>query len=235
MVLVCRPRNFIYLKTHRTGSTSTESYFERECVPPEMRKSDIFFGPDYPRIPETVTEHGVIGFRGNFKMLDVKPLFRNHMSAKLLRSRLEPEFWDNAFKFCNVRNPFDKAVSAFWGRLSDEQARIWAKQPFAVIRAAFREWLCSGVVVRRDVNKYMINGEICIDDFVRYEALGPEIQRIGKRLGIPFDPARISHWGSHKRGPVEIGYFEYFDSDLVTRIEDEFAFELEYFGYRFGD
>lgn len=235
MVLVCRPRKFIYLKTHRTGSTTTESYFERECVPPAMRGSGLFDTPDYPRITETVTEFGIIGFRGNFSALPKKPRYRNHMPAKQLKRRLEPEFWANALKFCNIRNPFDKAVSAYWGRMSGEDAAVWARKPFQEIRTGFREWLSSGVVVRRDANKYLIDGEVCIDDFIRYESLAADVKRIGERLGIPFEPERLPRWGSHKRGPVETAYAEYFDTDLIAQIEQEFAFELEFFGYRFGD
>ena len=235
MVLVCRPLKFIYLKTHRTGSTSTESYFERECVPREMRDSELFRAPDYPRFPETVSEFGVIGFRGNFSVLEKKPEYRNHMSAELLRSRLEPEFWDSALKFCNIRNPFDKTVSAYWGQMSDEDAADLGQKPFSEIRAGFRDWLTSGAVVRRDFDKYLTRGQICVDEFIRYEAIAVGIERICTRLGIPFEPERIPNFGAEKRGPVEIAYGEYFDPDLSARVVDEFAFELEYFGYRFGD
>ena len=119
--------------------------------------------------------------------------------------------------------------------MSDEDAADWARKPFQEIRTGFREWLSSGVVVRRDANKYMIDGEVCIDDFIRYESLAADVERVCKQLGIPFEPERLPRWGSHKRGPVAHAYAEYFTPDLIAQIKQEFAFELEYFGYRFGD
>ena len=110
-MLVSHRHRFIYTKTVKTAGTSVEIYFEDACLPPD---SDIVRGH---AIAETVTDAGIIGYRG------VDPgesRYYNHMPASDVRALVGPEVWDSYFKFCVIRNPFDKIVSLWW---ADRQLR----------------------------------------------------------------------------------------------------------------
>lgn len=57
MVPVSHDHNFIFLKAHKTASTSTEMFFEPFCAPPEHEVSIS--------TPARETKHGIIGRRND--------------------------------------------------------------------------------------------------------------------------------------------------------------------------
>jgi len=103
-MLVSHRHNFIYTKTSRTASTSVEVFFEPFCVP------EGTWSFSYAR-EERVTEAGIVGYRGPS---GDDATWRNHMAAAEIRDRLGADVWDSYFKFCVMRNPFDKSVSEFY-------------------------------------------------------------------------------------------------------------------------
>jgi len=54
---------------------------------------------------------GIVGFRGKDTPQNAK--WQSHMPAEEIRNQLGDEVWNSYFKFCVVRNPFDKCISAF--------------------------------------------------------------------------------------------------------------------------
>src|SRR5262245_8925828 len=104
-MLVSHLKRFIYFKTVKTAGTSVEIYFERYCVPP-----DRYAGERHATHAE-ISDAGIIGSRGPDHR---HPIWHNHMPARRVRELLNGQCWDSYFKFCAVRNPFDKVVSQFW-------------------------------------------------------------------------------------------------------------------------
>lgn len=234
MALVSRQKNFIYLKTFRTASTTTEKYFEVECVPPAMRGT-MSVSYERANVPEIVTEYGVVGARGTFMAGEKRPAYFNHMSAAALKKRVGDEFFDSAFKFCNVRNPFDKLVSAFWKRLPRTEAARLKTCDFSVVRTSFKTWLLRSDRLKTDANKYILDGKVCMDDYIRYEELCGDIERICKLLDMSFDRDRVLHFGGRARNNTPRRYESYYDFEARSLVEDLYAFELERFGYGFGE
>lgn len=233
MALLSYKRHFIYLKTHRTASTTTECYFEAECLAPGEYETSLLRAADYPAIPEITTSWGAVGARGGYARADPRPSFRNHMSANAVRLRAGEAFWREALKFCNVRNPWDKTVSAFWGDLSDDDAAALATQDFSVIVRTFQAWVDQRWRRASDRDKYLIDGRFCVDIVIRYERLADGIADVCERIGTPFDPERIRRWGAHKRAPVRNPYQHYYSPRLRHLVRDVYAPEIERFGYRF--
>lgn len=84
---------------------------------------------------EHVDDWGIVGSRGR-----TAGNWYNHMPAAEVRNRLGASTWENYFKFCVIRNPFDKVVSTFWHDLAPDDRGRLASADFSVVQAAFREW-----------------------------------------------------------------------------------------------
>ena len=181
-MLISHRYRFIYTKTVKTASTSVESFFEKFCMP------DGEWTPTHAR-NEYESSYGVIGFRGNVMPSSVK--WWNHMPALAIQELVGHEIWDSYFKFCVIRNPFDKCISAFchFGknhrmgkmvRLDEMLDRTMSSE-----QLRFFDYIQKAAPVDRD--KYLINCKFCIDDIIRYESLEADIERICRRIGLPFE------------------------------------------------
>jgi len=193
---------------------------------------DQYIGPD-----------GIIGYRGSDA---TGKIWRNHMSANEIRDAIGDSVWNAYFKFCIVRNPFDKLVSAFYfferqrtntaprenssGLLSRLSRRAGEAHSGDDAITRFRRWVQTGsAVIDRD--KYTIDGRVCVDYFIKFEELHQGIQHVCDVLDIAFQPDRIPHLktGIRKR---EIPLHEYYDEATAKIVEEIYKFELETFGYR---
>ncbi|MFQ3619007.1 MAG: sulfotransferase family 2 domain-containing protein, partial [Cyanobacteriota bacterium] len=113
-MLVSHGYQFIYTKTLKTASTSVEAYFEPFCV--EAGAVNL------ARVrEESVSAAGIVGYRGPAKPEGCR--WWNHMPAAQIRDQLGQETWTRYFKFCVIRNPYEKAISAFYFGRSQHKAR----------------------------------------------------------------------------------------------------------------
>ena len=218
-MLLSHRYRFIYTKTKKTAGTSVESYFEPFCMA-EGEWTARHFREEY------VSDSGIIGLRG------ARPASKcrwwHHMPASLIRKRVGEETWQQYFKFCVVRNPYEKAVSAFYfrrGRTLGEDSSL------ATARTEFEHWLAAKGPPM-DKNKYLIQGQFCLDDVVRYESLREGLERICDRLGVAWEPDRLPSFKAGIRPPGITA------KDLYTEksreiVRQAYQFELDYFGYSF--
>lgn len=226
-MLISHRYKFLYTKTAKTAGTSVESFFEPFCMPEGEWEQQ--HGRD-----EYESDAGVIGFRGPDPPADLK--WRNHMSAAEIRALAGPEVWDGYFKFCVVRNPFDKCVSAFehFGRnhavkrrplLSRFTARNMTEEQYR-----FLDYLKTKPLLDRD--KYVIDGEFCLDDVIKFENLQGDIERICGTLGLPYDADRLPTFkkGLRREGATCEALYTPQSRKIV---EETFAYELKQFDYAF--
>jgi hypothetical protein len=216
-MLCSHEKKFIYLKTRRTASTSVELFFERFCVPPEKYQ-------EARTTNQIITEKGVVGARGNFP---TKVDFYNHMPASEVRTKLGREIFDAYYKFCTIRNPFDKLVSSFWW--DTRKGVDFSSEPFNRIRHRF-----SGFVLQRfgefnDRTIFMIDNRSVIDEFIRYEHLASDVAQVCKTLGIDI----TVELGSYRSGfrKRQEHFSEYYDPRTKALVEREFAWEINRFNY----
>ena len=220
-MLVSHRHRFIYTKTVKTAGTSVEIYFEDACLPPD---SDVVRGH---AIAETVTDAGIIGYRG------VDPggsRYYNHMPASDIRALLGPEAWDSYFKFCVIRNPFDKLVSLWWAIVGADARFRDIVGDVAAIRTEFSSWCAESAARGVDRDKYLIDGQVAMDGFIRYESLAADLNQVCDRVGFPFWPDRLGQYKSGLRAshlPLD-GYYE---PPAARAVRDVFGWEIDYFGY----
>ncbi len=196
---------------------------------------------------EYVGETGIVGRRG--KDRTGKAWF-NHMPAQAIKDQIGAVVWNDYFKFCVVRNPFDKLVSAFhffeWKfeqhkdnprknrfprikRLGEKgETFLDAIQNKSDVER-FRLWVAWGGGLC-DRNKYMIGDEFCMDFFIRFESLQDDIHQVCDTLGMPFEPDNIMRLKSGTR-PRQFALSEYYDAKTIERVSQEYDLEIQHFGY----
>ena len=226
-MLVSHRYRFIYMKTVKTAGTSVESYFERFCMP------DGVWTPLHGR-PEYESSTGIIGFRGGKKPHDCK--WWNHMSAELVREKIGIDVWCDYFKFCVIRNPFEKCISAFehLGRKHQVDEQLLSSRAcysgMSPEQIRFCDFVEKHPPIDRD--KYLIGEEFCMDDVIRFESLTSDIRRICDRLGVPFETNYLPAFKAKIRRLEATAEALYTDRTR-TLVSNNFRFEIDRFGYKF--
>jgi hypothetical protein len=230
-MLVSHRKRFIYTKTLKTASTSVESYFEPYC----MSEGEWSFTKGRP---EHISEAGIIGCRTGDLLVIQGSTWWNHMPAATIMALVGERIWNDYYKFCVIRNPFDKLVSAYHGvrtRIRREDGVI-EKGRFRAelldtpenLKEDFEDWLKTDMLPP-DRNKYLIDGEFCLDDVIRYEKLLEDIERVSNKLAIPFTPERLPQLKAGRR--PERPLLDYYSDNSVEIVANAFSYELERFGY----
>jgi len=222
-LLVSHLKKFIFLKTFKTASTSVEIYLERYCRSPHMAGVDE---ATFPR-DEIVTAEGIIGAR----MPDPhgKTWF-NHMPASRVRELLGESIWNDYFKCCVVRNPFDQVVSYWWFKYVPMMRVQMANATFTDVRHAFNAWLINTDDLPIDRHIYTIDGKTCVDMILKYEKLLADLKLLCERLEIPFEPNRLGTYKDKFRARRE-PFWLYFTEETQRKVEEYFEPELRTFGY----
>jgi hypothetical protein len=165
----------------------------------------------------------------------------NHMPAKSIKKIVGDNIWNEYYKFCTIRNPFDKAVSAFyWSRNSNPDEYITrAKRKFSrflreksktFLRWEFERWLRGGGIdVLIDRDKYVIDGEICVDSFIKFESLIEDVENVCDNLGIK----RSVNLPHLKGGTRNRKYTtaDHYSNESFKMVKRKFEYEIERFGY----
>ena len=128
MVLVSHTHKFIYIKNVKTAGTTCQVIFSKYCHKDdiskhieERTKGDPRKHPKNPENGEINTNEGYISNHGFFTNNDILPgMFAQHSRSILIKDKFS-EYFDKYFKFCIVRNPYDRIVSRFnWDKKVNE-------------------------------------------------------------------------------------------------------------------
>lgn len=142
-----------------------------------------------------------------------------------MRSLISPSKWARYFKFCFVRNPFDRLVSVYFYH----RQGIPATHPLAS-KLTFEEWILEGGSgsALRLMSEFVCDesGKVILDFVGRYENLESDFQTVRERLEIEsqlphVNPSRHAH------------YSTYYTDRARREVERRFARDLEMFDYRF--
>ncbi|MEM1183445.1 MAG: sulfotransferase family 2 domain-containing protein [Planctomycetota bacterium] len=237
-MLVSHRYRFIYTKTSKSGGTSVESFFEPFCMPAgEWEQSH--------QREEHDSDAGIVGYRGPDHPRE--HVWFNHMHAKPLRERLNERFgeqlWNDYYKFCVIRNPYERCVSAFqyFGHKGHKPAGVEPEsnaQTEPVDGSLTEEQrLFLDYVTNRppiDRNTYTIDGAFCLDDVIRHERMQADLERVCAKLGVPFDAAQLPEFkkaDAQTRDPARRAAL--FSQAAIEQVERHFAYEIERFGYTF--
>ena len=219
MVVVSHSHEFIFLKTRKTAGTSVEMYLEPFCRPrkgPVAERTRAFVGPQ-----------GVVGMR-LIAPQDRRPVdanWYNHMSAADVRVRLGARIWRRYAKVATIRNPFDRAVSSYYFKVS--RGKIERTADLAVLRSQFREFLGSAAF-RNDHEIVHAGKAWIIDHALRFETLDDDLKVLAGRLDL--DRVEVLHTKdtrSERLGSVA----DHFDTETRRIVRDQCAWMFERGGY----
>ncbi|MDP6526346.1 MAG: sulfotransferase family 2 domain-containing protein [Kiritimatiellia bacterium] len=237
-MLISHRKRFIFTKTDKTAGTSVESYFEKYCMPEGTW--EFSHSRD-----EYVSETGIVGYRGPQA---ARRTWHNHMSAAAIKQNIGDEVWNSYFKFTIIRNPFSKLVSAFSYIDKREKNRPLKERLRKLVRNIrgkgnalslisgnnpvdrFRSWIHNGgAIVDRD--RYFIDGDICVDYFIRFEDLADGVKHVCDVLDVPFEPGNMPKLKSGSRNK-QLPLKDFYDKETTELVEDLYAFELKHFDYQ---
>ena len=165
--------------------------------------------------------------------------YRQHDDALTIKRSLAPEVWGGYFKFSIARNPWDRTLSRFfWNRRNDPALKPrkqllplfgGATDEIGMAKRQFRDFLNRGELDTND-RFYIIDGELCVDDIVRYESLGEDIARVCARVGLP--ELKLPHLKGGIRSR-DNHYSVYYDDETRDIVAEKHRMDIELFGYRF--
>ena len=226
-MLISHKYKFIMTRTAKTASTSTLGYFQQFCVP-----EDKIIKPIQEFTPEIISDVGIVGPRGEGNIENT--LWKPHITALELKNILRntqnvfPDTWERYFKFCNIRNPYDKAMSMYFDQKFRKNIVVGELD---LERIEFEQWLPNNYV--SDSYAYTINGEFCLDDTIRYENLLIDLERICNKLEVPWVATDFPTFKMGRR-PANITVKDLYTEKAKTYIQTVCALELDLFKYDFS-
>ena len=221
---------FIFIKTAKTAGTSIEVFLSNLCgprdivtpiVPPvEGHQPRNYEGLINP-IPE-ILERPEKFFSVLRRTMTSHKKFYNHMPAREVKQRVSVNIWNDYFKFCVERNPWDKVLSHYYMHAARADGAL-----------SLDEYLARG---RFPINDFRYTDrsrrKVIVDRVIRYENLLEDLGEVFDRLNIPFTGAlpvaAKSEYRSDRRP-----YSQVFNDEQRRVIEKAFAREIELHGYQF--
>lgn len=220
---------FIFLKTKKTAGTSIEIALSRYCDANDIvtkighrdepkRQALGYQGP----VNHLEPFDGSLRARFDRWLHGPKLQFRNHMPASEARDKLPPEIWNSYFKFCFERNPWDRAISAyFW----ENRSRRDVPDFEGYLRTLESQGNLS------NWPKYTIDGRIVVDKVFRYEELANSLDELVDHLGLPGTLELPDAKREYRRNRRP--YQEFYSEPAREFVARACAREIEAFGYRF--
>ena len=233
-MIVSHKYQFIFLKTSKTAGTSIEIALSRICdkgdiitaVSDEDEKIRNELGGQpssiYPASKSIYNPRDWYHYLINGKQ---KQIYYNHISARKLKRRLPKQVWDDYYRFCVVRNPWDRVLSQYHWRYrsiaEDERPSL----------DDFLDSTHARSLIRKGYKLYTIGGEVQVDKICRYENLKQDLEQVRQELGLPAEielPGAKSGYRKDRRH-----YRDVLNQSQSRRIAEIFKEEISLIDYSF--
>jgi hypothetical protein len=189
-MIISHSRRFIFIKTLKTGGTSLEEVLWRHCggddvltpmVPPDERARVAALGMVPQNYTRRVGTNLKARLRNGLRARDV-PIYFEHSPAWEVRKWAGEAIWDSYFKFCVVRDPFDRCVSRFfytakWERQHD-RVEVWDHGDIDQFIRYNPHY------VNENWPLYTVKDAVVVDHVVKYEALEDGLAEVSRRIGL---------------------------------------------------
>ena len=232
-MIISHKYKFIFLKTTKTAGTSIELALSRFCgeddiiseVSPADEKLRRQLGTRGPQHHQAVplAKYSVRDWKRLLRRGRRRFVYYNHMPAREVKALIGNTIWDEYYKFCFERNPWDRAISWYYWRCSTEP------------RPPISQFIASGALRTlkdKGFGVYAIDGKIAVDRVCRYENLEAELSSVcNTRLQIPEKLALPKAKAGYRRDRRH--YRDVLAEADRDRIAQLFADEIELFGYRY--
>lgn len=195
MTVISHKYKFIFLKTGKTGGTSVEMLLNKVCGPKDIcppvtkwgkwnrgiirpgeedhepRNARGLFLP-HPFLDRPWRKGNGSRIKSEFREAIHGWKFRSHMGAIEIRTRLGRKRWDEYYKFTIERNPWDKAVSAYYFSQRNPKHKM-----------SFEEWVTKNFP-DATMDFYSIDGKNAMDHVIQYDQLETGLTETLQKLGV---------------------------------------------------
>lgn len=231
-MILSHEHRFIYIKTHKTASTSIETFLSRFCGPDDVltpTRPDLEakrhatprnYRIDHPAKPQRAWHKRLFGRPERYYHPSVG--YYEHMPAWRVRTYCGEDVWNSYFKFSFDRNPWDRQVSWYYYRIRNRRF----KPSFAMTLKNKKRWLVPNAQL------YTIDRVMALDFVGRYEAIDADFRYVLDRIGLKTDE-RLPFTNLSPAAEAERDYRSHYTDQTRATIADWYPFEIAHFGYAF--
>jgi Sulfotransferase family len=219
-MILSHARQFIFIKTPKSASTSVEVGLSAMCGPMDIITP---VGPE--KIARSPDAQNYLRGEASREMRPdglLEPLeecdFYNHMPLSRIAEYVGDDIAGKYLKVAFVRNPWDRQVSLY--HFLKHQGHL---------QIGFAEWLTWAEPLPI-MDMFRLNGTMAIDFVGRYEALQADFDMLCHRLGVAEVPL-LPRLKSGLRPQMD--YRDCYDARTRARVADMYAEEIATFGYAF--
>jgi hypothetical protein len=209
MLLSLKPA-FLFVHVDKAAGSSIQLALQPYA---SMRRDD--------RWRRRLTWLGPLNRLGFYRVME----FPEHASARVARNCLPPKIYDGLFKFAFVRNPWDRLVSRYaYLQRNEEHPRHRN-----IRKMEFADYLAWEIQRRKMFQHTYVTGtrgEWIVNFIGYYERLREDFAKACAHLSIKADLPR-ANTSSHR------DYRTYYTPALRDLVANEFARDIELFGYTF--
>jgi hypothetical protein len=220
MTLVSHPHKFIFLKTHKTASTSVEMLLEPMCRPEGWTVEK--------RCHEAHSKLGIVGRRHGGKAIPFRLFnWRDHMAARSCRRALGRKRWNAYAKIATVRDPCDRILSSFfWNKL---HVGVPNEDPASII-AKFRSYVLSEHW-NDDRDIVELDGGFVVDHTIRFEHMRDDLANICASLSLPISVDDLPQSNRSANNERTIPKEDFFDAVTANIVQRRFSWVYDNFDY----
>lgn len=156
-------------------------------------------------------------------------LFKNpvHPPAEAVK-RSFPYEWNNYYKFCFVRNPFDQALSEYFYQIRSLEEDVSFSQFLKAMTGEVEDARVVPHGLKNNWPLFTINDKPVVDYIGRYENLEDDFKHVCRHLGIPCkDKLMNEKKASRDKGEID----HWYNDDDLMRVRSIYADEVDFFGY----
>lgn len=156
-----------------------------------------------------------------------------HASALKIQKHVGKDKWNDYYKFAFIRNPWDRAVSAYhWGHDHNKENKSVSFTEFARMLPTSPNnisatWGQASYSQLSFISS--LDGKIIVDDVFQFEKFDIALRTINFKTGIDV----VSTIKKHKANRTRKPYNEYYTEETKDIISNMFKIDIEYFGYKF--
>jgi len=222
-MIISHSHKFVFVKTKKTAGTSIECALAPHLEPGDLASPLVEHEAKYRRFSKD--------FVRTLREKDSTIRARNpHLPASVLSEHFKAET-KGYFSFCVERNPWDKAISAFFFWISKHPVDQSKSQ-----EDNFMEFAQSPRLgFFSDFESYMADGKPQVDRILSFENLADEFSTVTALIGLP----QVTIGAIKAKGEIrpkntqalERFYGADMNNPAAQRVQSVFAREIEYFGY----
>jgi hypothetical protein len=179
-----------------------------------------------PYLDEQDEEHVALFHHSKFNIEEFKDRNNGHFSVQEIRPHLNEKVWNTYYKFCFVRNPFDRFVSTCFFKNPLIQKNT--EKATAIMKLIAKKELKNKSLFYRPQLHYLIdfNGEIAIDFIGKLENMQTDYELICKKINIPILTLDQLNTSTHEN------YSDYYDKELEQLVLELYFEDFQKFNYK---